>query len=256
MRAVELLVDGVTEVVGVPAVFHAVLGAMERRGVDLHGGALRLSVCGGAPLSEHLQRRWADATGVELRQGYGLTEASPVCLFNRVDRPNLRGTLGYPYPGVEVAIFPPSDYTGRQASLADGDLPLPDGVAGEICVRGPNVFRTYLHGRDGGLPRRGSWLCTGDRGVRHPDGSVSFRGVLKPMFTRNGFNVYPRELECAVLELSGVQRVEVQAAPDPVKENDIVLRVAGRVTEADVRRWCERRLSAYKQPSVVEILER
>ena len=256
VRAVELLDGDVTEVVGVPAVFHAMLGTIERRGVDLRGGALRLSVCGGAPLSVELQRRWADATGVELRQGYGLTEASPVCLFNRVDRPNLRGTLGYPYPGVDVAIFRPADYAGRQPSLVDSDLPLPDGIAGEICVRGPNVFRGYLNGREGGLPRRGPWLCTGDRGVRHPDGSVSFLGLLKPMFTRNGFNVYPREIECAVLELAGVRRVEVQAAPDPVKENDIVLRVAGRVTEEDVRRWCERRLSAYKQPSVVEILER
>jgi long-chain acyl-CoA synthetase len=253
VNAVELLADCVTEIVGVPAVYHAMLGAIARRGIDLRGSRLRLSVCGGAPLSEELQHRWADATGVELRQGYGLTEASPVCLFNRVDRPNVRGSLGSAYPGVDVAIFPPGDYTVRQASLPESDAPLPDGIAGEICVRGPNVFRGYLNARDGGLPRRGAWLCTGDRGVRHPDGSVSFLGLLKPMFTRNGFNVYPRELECAVLELPGVRQVEVRAVPDPVKENDIVLRVTGRVSEADVRRWCERRLSAYKQPSVVEI---
>jgi long-chain acyl-CoA synthetase len=252
-KAVDLLAEGITQVVGVPAVFHAMLAAIERRGVDLRGGALRLCICGGAPLPEELQGRWADATGVELRQGYGLTEAAPVCLFNRVDRPNVRGSLGYAYPGVEVAIFPPADYSARQHPLADV-APLADGVAGEICVRGPNVFRGYLNDRGGGLPRRGAWLCTGDRGMRHRDGAVSFLGVLKPMFTRNGFNVYPRELESAVLELAGVERVEVQAEPDPVKENDIVLRVAGSVNEADVRRWCERRLSAYKQPTVVEIV--
>jgi long-chain acyl-CoA synthetase len=253
VRAVELLAEGVTEVVGVPAVFHAMLTAIERRGLDLRTSKLRLSICGGAALPVELQRRWVDATGVELRQGYGLTEAAPVCLFNRVDRPNVRGSLGYAYPGVDVAIFPPADYSARQRPPADAE-PLADGVSGEICVRGSNVFRGYVNGRDGGLPRRGTWLCTGDRGVRHADGTVSFLGLLKPMFTRNGFNVYPRELEAAVLELSGVQRVEVLALPDPVKENDIALRVTGSVSEADVRRWCERRLSAYKQPTVVEIV--
>ena len=199
-------------------------------------------------LIDLLQRR-----GVELRQGYGLAEAAPVCLFNRVDRPNVRGTLGYPYPGVDVAIFPPSDYSGAVPTLVDGDPPLPDGIAGEICVRGANVFRGYLHDRETGLPRRGPWLCTGDRGVRNADGTVSFLGLLKPMFTRNGFNIYPRELERAVCEMSGVVRAEVRAVPDPVKEHQIGLRVSGTVSEADVRRWCERRLSAYKQPNVVEI---
>jgi long-chain acyl-CoA synthetase len=74
------------------------------------------------------------------------------------------------------------------------------------------------------------------------------------MFTRNGFNVYPAELELAVREMPGVELVEVRALPEPVRENDILLRVWGTVSEDDVRRWCETRLSAYKQPSVVEIL--
>ena len=254
-KAVELLASDVTEVVGVPAIYHAMLSAISRRGLDLRGGALRLCVCGGAPLSVELQDRWAEATGVELRQGYGLTEAAPVCLFNRVDRPNVRGTLGVPYPRVEVAIFPPADYSGDSTvSPASGDAPLATGVAGEICVRGENVFRGYVDERGDGLPRRDGWLRTGDRGVANADGTVSFLGVYKPMFTRNGFNIYPRELERAVRELPGVERVEVRPLPDPARENDIVLRVAGAVTEAEVRSWCELRLSAYKQPSVVEIV--
>lgn len=254
LRAVELLASDVTEIVGVPAVFHAMLGALERRAPELRGGALRLCLCGGAELSAELQDRWAEATGVELRQGYGLTEAAPVCLFNRVDRPNMRGALGYPLPGVEVAIFPPADY-GSDAGMPPADTaPLPTGIEGEICVRGENVSRHYLHDREGGLPRRGGWLHTGDRGVANVDGTVSFRGLFKPMFTHNGFNVYPRELERAVRELPGVERVEVRSLPNPVKEHDILLRVAGTVTEADVRRWCAQRLSAYKQPSVVEIV--
>lgn len=254
VKAAELLGRGITEVVGVPAMFHAMLHAVRRRGLDLRGSALRLCVCGGAELPRELQDRWADATGVELRQGYGLTEAGPVCLFNRVDRPNVRGTLGFPYPGVDVAIFPPAAYDGGGASPGEIGLPVPDGTEGEICVRGENVFRGYLRGGEAGLPRRGPWLCTGDRGVRHPDGTVSFRGLVKSMFTRNGFNIYPRELERVVEELPGVARAEVRPLPDPEREHAVALRVTGSVTEREVRAWCERYLSAYKQPAVVEIV--
>ncbi len=94
---------------------------------------------------------------------------------------------------------------------------------------------------------------TGDRGVRSSDGTFRFLGLLKPMFTRNGFNIYPAELERRVRELPGVERVEVLGLPEPFKENDILLRVWGAVTEDEVRRWCEARLSVYKQPSVIEL---
>ena len=255
-RAAELLAYGVPEVVGVPAVFHTMLGAIERRGVDLHGSALRVCICGGAVLTRDLQDRWADLTGVELRQGYGLTEAAPVCLFNRVDRPNVRGTLGLPFPGVDVAIMPPSDYAAAPVERDIGRaMPLADGMPGEICVRGQNVSPGYLGDSAGGLPRRGDWLCTGDEGHRNGDGTVTFRGLLKPMFTRNGFNVYPREIERVVGELPGVREVAVTPVPEPSRENDIRVRVRGTVTEAAVRDWCEARLSAYKQPSIVEIAD-
>ncbi|MFL5618412.1 MAG: AMP-binding protein [Gemmatimonadaceae bacterium] len=256
VRAAELLADGVTEVVGVPAVFHAMLGAIERRGVDLHGSALRVCICGGAVLARELQDRWADVTGVELRQGYGLTEAAPVCLFNRVDRPNVRGTLGVPFPGVDVAIMPPAEYAKADAARDAGRAAaLPDGTPGEICVRGENVSAGYLGNSSDGLPRRGEWLCTGDEGRRNADGTITFLGLLKPMFTRNGFNVYPRELERVIGELPGVRAVEVSAVPEPSKENDIRVRVRGTATEAEVLEWCEARLSAYKQPTEVEMLE-
>ncbi len=253
MKAVELLGAGITVMVGVPSVYHALLGVCERRGIDLRGSALRLCVCGGAELPVALQERWANATGVELRQGYGLTEAGPVCLFNDVQHANVRGTLGRPYPGVDVAIFPPADYSPGTSAPNASHAMLPDGETGEICVRGPGIFRGYLRHADAGLPRRGEWLCTGDRGVKHADGTVSFRGLLKPMFTRNGFNIYPHELERAVAELPGVRAAWIGAIPDPVKENGIALRVEGRATDEEIRRWCEWRLSAYKQPGAIAI---
>jgi long-chain acyl-CoA synthetase len=112
-----------------------------------------------------LQDRWFELTGVELRQGYGLTEAAPACLFNVPHYPNRRGSLGIPFPGVAVTIRHPE--TGA---------PLPPGDEGEICVRGDNVFRGYLGGGAAGLRVRDGWLHTGDLGRERTDRSFEFLG--------------------------------------------------------------------------------
>ena len=244
IRALDLIErEGVTMVSGVPAVFAALLQALERRGGRLDAPALRLSICGGAPLAVPMQERWAEATGVELRQGYGLTEAGPVCLFNRPSLPNRLGTLGVPYPGVDVEV--------RDRTTG---APIPIGTDGEICVRGPNVGPGYVHEGHLGLGRHGDWLRTGDLGRQRADDTIEFRGVCKAMFTRNGFNVYPREIEQAMLALPGVRAAAVRAIPEPSREHDIGLDVVGDVTVDDVKRWCVERLSAYKQPTEIAVV--
>jgi long-chain acyl-CoA synthetase len=169
-------------------------------------------------------------TGLPLRQGYGLTEAAPVCLFNRPSQPNRLGTLGAHFPGVEVAIH-----------------------NGEICVRGENIFPGYVSGGEHGLQVNDGWLHTGDKGTIDKDGVVTFTGVIKPMFTRNGFNIYPHEIERVVGAMPGVKSVTARAIPEPSRENDIALEIVGTMTEEDVQRWCQARLSVYKQPSRIEI---
>ena len=236
-----LVTEEISVIVGVPAIFAALLTAIGRRG-GVSAPALRLCICGGAPLDPALQDRWAEATGVELRQGYGLTEASPVALFNRLPDPNRRGTLGLPFPGVDVGIHDPS--TGA---------PLPDGTEGEICVRGATVFRGYVSGGAGGLQVRDGWLHTGDLGVRRADGTVVFRGLRKPMFTRNGFNVYPAEVERVLGALPGVRTVRVHGVPDAASEHEVAAEVAGDVTEAQVKAWAEAHLAAYKRPTRIAV---
>lgn len=248
--------DGVTAVVGVPAVFHALVAQIARRGVPREAfAALRVCICGGAELPVALQERWAEATGVELRQGYGLSEAGPVCLYNRGDLPNVRGTLGVPFPGVDVSLRSPLGWT------ADG-MPAPGEAApgevaprevGEICVRGDNVFRGYVSGGEAGLQRRDGWLHTGDLGRRAPGGEIVFAGLVKPMFTRSGFNVYPREVERAVLELDGVDCARVHPIESRTREHDVALEVAGAVEEPRLREWSVRRLAQYKHPSQITV---
>src|SRR5690606_40059104 len=125
--------EGITEIVGVPAVFAAMLAAIARRGGKLASSRLRLCICGGAALSVELQRQWEAATGVPLRQGYGLTEASPVALFNRVNTENVLGTLGLPFPGVSISIRDP-----------ESGAELPPGIPGEICVAGDTACRGHV----------------------------------------------------------------------------------------------------------------
>jgi long-chain acyl-CoA synthetase len=249
-RAAELIASGaITELVGVPAVFRAIAAAVEKRGEGV--GALRLCICGGAPLSETFQDRWATLTGVELRQGYGLTEAGPVCLFNSVDAPNQRGSLGRPFPGVEIDLRTPVAYDALGVATDSADAHRDD--HGEICVRGTNVFRGYVSGGERGLPMRDGWLHTGDLGRRDAAGNIHFAGVVKPMFTRNGFNIYPHEIELAVSSMPLVVDVTARGVDVAQREPDIALTVVGNVSEDDVKQWCAEHLSAYKQPASVTL---
>ena len=244
MKAVDALVDdAVTMFVGVPAVFIGMLTAIERRGGTIHVPALRVCVCGGAALPVWVQRKWELATGCALRQGYGLTEASPVCLFNGMAMPNRLGTLGTAYPGAEVTIRNPN---------TNAELPI--GTSGEICVRGELVGPGYVSGNERGLQRVDGWLHSGDRGHIDADGYVTFEGLIKPMFTRNGFNIYPAELMRVIGQLPGVTKVEVSGVPENVKENEIEVTVYGSVDEAAVKTWCEAQLASYKQPTRITIV--
>jgi len=242
-RALELIEQQrITRLMGVPSMYTALLQAMARRGGRFHAPALRVCLGGGAPVSEALQERWFDMTGVELRQGYGLTEASPAVLLTRADATNERGTLGSVVGATEVSI---RDHHSNAV--------MPDEREGEVCVRGPHVFRGYVSGGADGLQVREGWLKTGDRGVKHANATFSFRGLIKPMFTRNGFNIYPREIEAALLRMPGVHAARAWGIAETQKEHDIAVRVTGAVSEADVTRWAQQELAAYKVPSHIEI---
>lgn len=262
--------EGITFLVGVPAVFTALLDALERRGGKLAKHALRLCISGGAPLPPHLQRAWLAATGTELRQGYGLTEASPVALFERVGTPHRVGTLGLPFPGVRVSI---RDH--------DTSAELGDDEEGEICVAGETVFVGYVGDAERsealaaqgapdpqslarvpvhGLSRVGEWLHTGDRGLRRADGTFEFGGVYKPMFTRSGFNIYPAEIARVMAEHPAIRTVRAYAIPEPARENDIGVELTLRAprepapSDADLRAWCAARLAHYKVPVEFRVL--
>ena len=129
----------------VPPLYDRIVAEAERRGVSIHG--IRYALSGAMPLPAELVARWEAATGGLLVEGYGLTETSPVVVGNPMTTDRRPGSIGVPFPDVEVRIADPDDL----------DRAVPLGERGELLVRGPQVFAGYrgpAGGHRGGLPRR------------------------------------------------------------------------------------------------------
>ena len=164
--------------------------------------SLRLCVSGAGPLPMEILHGFnARHPHVPLIEGYGLSEASPVVTVNPPGAPK-PGTIGVPIPGVEVTV---QDDQGH---------PLPDGVDGEICVRGGNVMLGYWNAPQKTAETiRDGWLLTGDIGHRRPDGWFVITDRKKDMLKPNGMNVYPREIEEVIYRFPGVREAAVVGEP-------------------------------------------
>ena len=154
----------------------------------------------------------------------------PVCLFNRVDRPNVRGTLGVPFPGVDVAILPPADYRSRAGHATRAASPLPDGAPGEICVRGDNVSPGYVGGsrRRPAAPRRVAVHRRRGRAQRRRHGHLP-RPAQADVHAQRLQHLPARDRARRRASCPASARCEVTPMPGARrKEHDIRLRVARR----------------------------
>jgi len=157
--------DAVTMLVGSTPMFRDIADALAARGSTLSAPSLRVCIGLGIPADAAVQERWHRDTGTELRQAFGVTEA-PLCLFNAPHFPNRRGTLGIPFPGVQVSV--------RDAGSGGA---LPAGTAGALCVRGVQLFSGYVrHAGDAGAvpgapPVGDGWLQTRTTARERADGA-------------------------------------------------------------------------------------
>jgi len=205
-------------------------------------------MAGGAALPVEVMKAFEAKFGVEILEGYGLSETSPVASFNMLGRPRKAGSIGYPVWGVEMCI------------LDDEDHPVADGERGEICIRGHNIMKGYL-GRPEATEEalKHGWFHSGDIGVRDADGSYAIVDRKKDMIIRGGFNVYPREIEETlyghpdVLEVA-VIGIEHESHGEEVKAV-LVTKPEASLGADDVIAWCKERLAAYKYPRIVEFLD-
>jgi len=204
---------------------------------------------GGAPIPAAVIHRWVD-DGVMIIDGYGMTESGTVLGMPVGDLELVRakaGSAGRPAPGVSVRLVAPD---GRD--VADGEI-------GELWLKGENITAGYWARPEATAEAfRDGWLRTGDAARRDADGFYYLVDRWKDMFISGGENVYPAEVEAAILELEGVSEVAVVGAPDPRWGEIGIAYVApapGAVLTAEaVLAHCRGRLAGYKRPRVVEVV--
>ena len=201
------------------------------------------AIGGGMAVQDAVARRWKEVTGKPLIEGYGLSETSPVLCCNPLDGNHKMGTIGIPMPSTEVSIF---DDNGNE---------LPQGDAGEICARGPQVMSGYWKQDNAGVFFPGGWFRTGDIGFMDPDGFFKIIDRKKDMIMVSGFNVYPNEVENVVAGHEKVLECAAIGVPDARSGEVVKIFVVKRdesLTEKELLDYCKENLTNYKMPRHVE----
>ena len=236
----------VTTMMGVPATYLFLAERPEFGSVDL--SSVRLAVVGGAPMPESLLRAWQER-GIEIVQGYGLTEAAPnVLCLPPEDAARKLGFAGKPYPHVDVALRDPE--TGKH---------LAGEAVGELVVRGPNVFAGYWRDTEATEAAfADGWLLTGDLAQRDDEGYYRIVGRLKELVISGGENIYPAEIEDVLHAHAAVAEAAVIGVPDErwgeVCLAFVALRQPGAADADELLEWCRDRLARFKVPREIRFV--
>jgi long-chain acyl-CoA synthetase len=235
---------------GVPTLFKAILDHGTKP-QDL--ASVRVCLSGGAPLPMEIKRAFEAAAGCTLVEGYGLTEASPVCFCNPIEPAtqigNRAGTIGLPLPGIDASI----------RALDDPARALPTGERGELCLRGPNIMRGYWQRPDdtAAVTTPDGWLRTGDVGVMDDDGYVTLVDRIRDLIICSCYNVYPRTIEEAIYRHPEVVAVTVLGVPDDYRGESaaafVQARPGARLTETELRQFLRDKLSPIEMPVLIEL---
>jgi long-chain acyl-CoA synthetase len=231
-----------TFITGVNTLYNALLAHPGFAALDF--SRLKLGVAGGMALHPSVAKQWRAATGQDLLEGYGLTEASPVVACNPYGGVSL-GSVGIPLPSTEV-------------SLRDGGREVPAGEAGELYIRGPQVMRGYWNRPEetARVLSADGWLATGDVATIDARGFLRIVDRKKDMIIVSGFKVFPNEIEGvleehpAVLEC-GVIGVDDARSGQAVKAF-VVLRPGVSASAEELIEYCRGNLTGYKVPKSVE----
>lgn len=235
---------------GVPTMYTRLVAELRRSGAR-NWPALRLCCSGSAPLGPETFTAFAELTGQQILERYGMTETG-MLLSNPLIGARRPGTVGRPLPGVTARVV---DEAGRD---------LPDGSDGQLVVRGSNLFAGYWRAPEKTTEsfladsegRR--WFRTGDLARRDPaDGYVTLLGRGHDLIISGGFNIYPREIEEVLESFPGVREVAVAAWPHPEwGEVPAAFVVADRpLAEDELIAHCRLQLASFKSPRVFRFVE-
>jgi long-chain acyl-CoA synthetase len=228
----------------VPTMLAALLHAPGADDAEIN--TLRFVICGAAPLSPALFRRFEAKFGLKVLEGYGLTEGTCCSTLNPFLGPRKIGSIGIATRGQNVVVL---DERGVETG---------DDEVGEVCVHGPNVMQGYFHRPDATAEAlRDGWLHTGDVGYRDADGFLFLVDRKKDMIIRGGENIYPREIEDVLLEHPLVHGAAVIGRSDEVRGEEVhaVLVLAPGAELAEIEQHCRGSLAAFKVPSTWEIVD-
>ena len=229
---------------GVNTLFNGLLHAEGFK--DLDFSHLKIALGGGMAVQRSVAEHWERVTKSRLLEGYGLTECSPVVTVNPTDIEHYNGTIGIPLPSTEV----------RVVDVDSGEV-LPQGEAGELQVRGPQVMVGYLNRPDETekVMREGGWFATGDIGVMDDQGFFKIVDRKKDMILVSGFNVYPNEIEDVIVDHPKVLEAAAIGVPHDSSGEAVkvfVVRKDQSLTEKELITFARENMTGYKVPKFVE----
>jgi long-chain acyl-CoA synthetase len=239
--------EHVTFLAGVPTMYWSLLTTegTEHVNIEQIAADLNAAVCGGAALPAAVRRRFAQRFGVEVFEGYGLSETSYATSFSRPDRPMKPGSIGPPIWGVEMKLIDPN------WNDIDGGGP------GEVAIRGHNVMKGYYNRpAETAEVMRDGWFRTGDIGRRGDEGNYYIIGRSRDVIIRDGVTIYPSEIEEVLMAHPQVSLASVTGVPHDEHGEEIkayVIRAHGAaIREQELVAWCAEALPADRYPRVVE----
>ncbi|MCC3300827.1 long-chain-fatty-acid--CoA ligase [Arthrobacter sp. zg-Y895] len=254
-KALEIIErDGVTIFEGVPTMYVGMLRHPAVKTTNL--SSLRGAITGGSAMPLEILHEFEEVFGIELLEGYGLSETSPIVSFNVPGGDRRPGSIGKTVAGTEVRMLDP-----------DGN-DVPVGEVGELSVRGDGVMKGYWKNDDAtaaAIPD--GWFRTGDLARFDEDGNIYIVDRKKDIILRGGYNVYPREVEEVLYEHPAVAEAAVIGIPDSLHGEEIVAVVGLREEAvpaddaardeliADIQQFTKDRLAAYKYPRRIELTD-
>ncbi len=236
----------ITLFAGVPTMYFAMLHFPDAAKFDVT--SLRYCVSGGSAMPVEVMHAFDRKYNVNILEGYGLSETSPVASFSVLDRPKKAGSIGLPIWGCEFKLLDDDGQTITQAH-----------VPGEICIKGHNVMKGYWKNAEATAESiKNGWFKTGDVAHVDEDGYYFIVDRKKDMIIRGGFNVYPREVEEVLYRHPAVLEAAVIGVPDAMHGEEIkavlALKPDHSVSAEEITAYCKEHVAAYKYPRIVEFM--